>query len=162
MKICSAEAMKIIKELEEEKNQTIANEDRRSTVSYKEGETKTIPDYDYKKTRSDICELDDKIRALKFKVAKSNCETLLTGGFDCSVREGLVLLAQLRSRLEQAESLADTQQLTRRITSNGVLEFTECLYSVKEVENELKDLNKQIGKLQIAIDSANLTNEIEI
>ena len=162
MKICSAEAMKIIKELEEEKNLIIAIEDRRSTVSYKEGETKTIPDYDYKETRKSICDLDDKIRALKFKVAKSNCETTLTGGFDCSVSEGLVLLAQLRSRLEQAEELADRQQITRRITSNGVLEFTECLYNVIEVENDVKDLNRQIGKLQIAIDRANLTNEIEV
>ena len=40
MKVCIAEAMKLIKDLEEEKDMLVYGENRRCTVSYKEGKKK--------------------------------------------------------------------------------------------------------------------------
>lgn len=162
MKVCSAEAMKMIKELESQKDQLIRREDENCTVSYKEGEEKVLSGYSYEKTREKIASLDDEIRALRYKINVSNCSTSLGEEFSCSVAEGLVLLAQLRSESLQLEELTRRRQLSRRITANGVLEFTECCYDVASVEADLRALGKRIGRLQVAIDRANLTNEIEV
>ena len=161
MKVCIAEAMKLIKDLEEEKELLVYGENRRSTVSYKEGEEKVLPDYNYQNTRVRIAELDGEVRRIKFVISKANCEVQLEG-FGISICEGLILLAQYRKEYDRLSRLATRDQVTRRITPNGVLEYTECLYNVKEVEKAQKELNTTIGKLQVAIDKANLVNEIEI
>lgn len=161
MKVCIAEAMKRIKDLEEEKELLVYGENRRSTVSYKEGEEKVLPDYNYQNTRVRIAELDGEVRRIKFVISKANCEVQLEG-FGISICEGLILLAQYRKEYDRLSRLATRDQVTRRITPNGVLEYTECLYNVKEVEKAQKELNTTIGKLQVAIDKANLVNEIEI
>lgn len=161
MKVCIAEAMKKIKELEEEKQLLVYGETRRCTVSYKEGEEKVLPDYNYQDTRKRIAELDDEVRRIKYIISKANCEIQLDG-FNLSICEGLILLAQYRKECDRLSRLASRDQKTRRITPNGVLEYTECLYDVKEAEKAQKDLNALIGKLQVSIDRANLVNEIEI
>ena len=83
-------------------------------------------------------------------------------GFGVSICEGLILLAQYRKEYDRLSRLATRDQVTRRITPNGVLEYTECLYDVKEAAKAQKELNARIGKLQVAIDRANLVTEIDI
>ena len=161
MKVCIAEAMKLIKDLEEEKDMLVYGENRRCTVSYKEGEEKVLPDYNYAATRKRIAELDGEVRRIKHIISKANCEILLDG-FGISICEGLILLAQYRKEYDRLSRLAAKDQVTRRITPNGVLEYTECLYDVKQAAQAQKDLNVTIGKLQVAIDRANLVNEIEV
>ena len=161
MTVCIAEAMKHIKDLEEEKKQLLYNENRRCLVSYKEGEKKVFPDYSYEETRMRVKEIDCEVRKIKYIISKANCEIMLDG-FDMSISEGLVYLAQLRKEHEQLSRLVGRDQVSRRITPNGVLEYTECLYSVKEADNAQKELNKTISKLQVAIDRANLVNVIDI
>ncbi|MBP3422156.1 MAG: hypothetical protein J6K86_00155 [Clostridia bacterium] len=161
MKVCIAEAMKLIKDLEEEKERLVYSESRRCTVSYKEGEEKVLPDYDYQETRTRIAEIDCEVRRIKYIISKANCEVMLDG-FDVSICEGLILLAQYRKECDRLARLAARDQKTRRITPNGVLEYTECLYDVKTAEKAQKDLNTTIGKLQVAIDRANLVSEIEL
>ena len=58
--------------------------------------------------------------------------------------------------------LASCQQLSRRITQNGILEYTECQYDVEEVIRERDALKQRIGMLQFAIDRTNLLSFIEI
>ncbi len=161
MTVCIAEAMKHIKDLEEEKQQLLYNENRRCLVSYKEGEKKVFPDYSYEGTRTRVKEIDSEVRKVKYIISRANCEIMLDG-FDMSISEGLVYLAQLGKEHDQLSRLANRDQVTRRITPNGVLEYTECLYDVKEVEKAQKELNKTIGKLQVAIDRANLISMIDI
>ncbi len=161
MKVCNAEAMKRIKELEEEKEKLVYVEENRCTVSYKEGEAKVVGTYNYERTREQIAEIESEIRRIRFAIAKANCEVKIDG-FDITIAEGLVLLAQLRAEHQRLARLASRAQLTRRLTMNGILEFTECLYSVEKAEEEQKELGRTISKLQVSIDRANLTNEIEI
>lgn len=159
LKMCNAEAMKLIKDLEEEKKLLIYNEDNRATVSYKEGEAKPAPTYHYKETRERIAALDERIRKIKFELAKSNCAVQVEG-FDMTIAEALVYLAQLRKEYEQLDELTERSQIARRITPTGVIEYTECLYDVKMAEDDMRKLKSKIGKLQVAIDRANLLNEI--
>lgn len=161
MKICHMEAMKMIKELEQQKNNLIANEDKCCTVSYREDEEKVALNYNYNETRAKIKEIDDRMRMIKSKMAKSNC-TVLVDDFNITIGEALVLLAQMQNEIIQLDFLSEKKQLTRRITYNGVLEYTECNYDVEEVKSESQALRTKVGKLQVAIDRANLVTEIDI
>ncbi len=161
MKICNSEAMKIIKDLEQKRQAIIYNEDNRSRLSYKEGEEKVICKYNYCETRKKIAEIDERIRKIKHALAKSNC-TAIIDGFKITIGEALVYLAQLNKEYNQMEVLSNYSKLSRRITANGVLEYTECLYDPDEVLSDMESLHTKIGKLQVAIDRANLTTMIEI
>lgn len=161
MKVCQTQAMKMIKELEEQKRLLLLKEDETSAESYKEGEGRLPSDYDYAKTRQSVREIDDRVRALRFVLAKANC-SVIAEPFGVTLGEALVMLAQLQSEKAQIESLAARRQKTRRITPNGVVEYTECVYSVADAEADVKKLREKINELQMAIDRANLTNFVEI
>ncbi|MDE7439676.1 MAG: hypothetical protein K2N23_04125, partial [Clostridia bacterium] len=158
---CNSEAMKAIKELEEKKKHVIYIEDNRSRVSYKEGEQRGYINYDYTETRKAISEIDGKIRAIKHALAVCNC-TAIVDDFGITIGEALVYLAQLNAEYNQLDDLSDHNKISRTITYNGVIEYTECLYDPDEVIKEMEALHSKICKLQVAIDRANLTNFIEV
>lgn len=160
MKVCHMEAMKEIRLLEEEKAILLEKECERFRVSYKEGESKVDTGYSYQSTREKVAALDLRIREIKSALAKANCTCRLEG-FDVSIGEALVMLAQWNAEYGRL-SMLSAQQLSRRITPNGILEYTECLFDVEEVARERNALKQRIGALQIAIDRANLLSEIEI
>lgn len=161
MLVCHTEVMKMIKELEGQKLLLIRKEDECSTVSYKEGEPKLDTGYNYAEMRDSIEELDTRIRHLRSVLARANCEVYVDK-FDITLGEALVMLAQLQSERSQVESLAARRQISRRITMNGVLEFTECVYDTARAEADAKVLRETINDLQMAIDRANLTNYVEV
>lgn len=161
MKICHSEALKLVKELEERRSALVAAEDRRSRIMYKEGEEKRAAKYDYVQTRRGIAELDGQIRRIRCALAAANCSVPVDDS-GMTIAEALVYLAQLNREHAQLEDLSRYEKLTRRITANGVLEYTECLYDPEEAERDKNALYAKICKLQVAIDRANLTSEIEV
>ena len=161
MKVCHTVAMKAIKEYEEQKRVLLESENRNCAVSYKENEKKITNDYNYDAVRKEVAIIDEKIRKVKSILAYANA-TVKVDTFNITIGEALVLLAQLQKEKEQVEYLASRTQLTRRITPNGVLEYTECSYDVEKAKKDAVDLRNKISNLQIAIDRANLTNYIEI
>ena len=161
MKVCHTEAMKLIKELEKQKDELVEFEDRNSIVSYKEGETPIDSGYAYGTTREQIRAIDDRIRAVRTALGRANTE-VIAEPFGITIGEALVLLAQLQGERVQVESLTGRNPLTSEITYNGVIRFTRCNYDVKQAEADAGALRKRISELQIAIDRANLTNYIEI
>ena len=161
MKVCNTEAMKKIKELEAQKASIVYDEQNRSCVSYKEGEQKAASKYDYASARENIARFDEQIRKIKHALAAANC-TVILPEFGITIGEALVYLAQLNGELDRLSFLASRDKLSRRITANGVLEYTECLYEPSKAEKDKEQLYSKICKLQVAIDRANLTNYIEI
>ncbi len=161
MKVCHSEAMKLIKELEEKKRLVIHTEVNRSRVSYKEGEEMVPTKYDYAATRKEIAETDGKIRKIKSALAAANCKVKIED-FNITIGEALVLLAQLNSEYTRLDTLGRFDKLSRRITQNGVLEYTECLYEPEKAQADQRAMYAEICKLQVAIDRANLNNYIEV
>lgn len=161
MKICHTHAMKMIKELEEQKRLLIEKEDENCIVSYKEGEERLPAGYDYDKMREEIRSVDGRVCSLRAVLAKANC-TVTVEPFGITIGEALVMLAQLQAERGQIESLAGRKQVSRRITSNGVVEYSECVYDVSRAAGDVKALREKIAELQMAIDRANLTNYVEI
>lgn len=161
MKMCNSEAMKAVKELEEKKKNLIFIENNRSRISYKEGEKKVVTNYEYEATRKSIGQIDERIREIKYALAVCNC-TAKVDDFNVTIGEALVYLAQLNAEYRQLVLLSGFNKLSRRITANGVLEYTECLYDPEVTRKNMEALHAKICKLQVAIDRANLTNYIEV
>lgn len=161
MKVCNSEAMKKVKALEEELNKLRFNETQNSMISYKEGEKKIKVDYDYSKTRKEIERINAEIRKIKNALAVAN-STFKIDDFGITIGEALVYLAQLNSEYNNLSQLASRNKISRRITQNGVLEYTECTYDTDEAKKDQKEVFAKIGKLQVAIDRANLNCFIEI
>lgn len=161
MKVCHSEIIKKIKELEDKKETLLSQERSRSVYSYVDASAKIIPDYNYEKTRSLVDELDDKIRSLRHALAIANV-SVKVDDFNVTIGEALVMLAQMQSKYRVLENLANAQQITQRVTYNGKMEVFECNYNVEKALADCESLRNEIGRLQVAIDRANLTNYIEI
>lgn len=161
MQLCNAEIMKRIKQLNEEKEACLSYEQMHGTLSYREGEKPTADPYSYAETRAKVDEIDREVMHLRFLLAQANC-TVILDGFGITIAEGLVKLAQLQNKASCLESLGDRPQISRRLTSNGILEFTECRYDAAAAREEVRAVREEIGALQIAIDRANLIHLIEL
>ena len=151
MKVCHKEAMKRVKELEDKKERIINSENLLSSVTYKDGET----------TRKKIQGIDADIRRIKHELAKANCSVVIDG-FDITLGEALVYLAQLNAELQRINLLADTKQSATTVCAHGVTVHCDCAYNVKTAVADAEAVNEKIGSLQVAIDRANLVNYIEI
>ncbi len=161
MKVCHKEAMKAVKELEQQKAYLLRSENRLCSVTFKDGEEKPSSDYNYKATRKEIARLDGEIRRIKQALAVANCAVKIDD-FNITIGEALILLAQLNNEHAQLERLAEEVQLSRSITQTGIVVHRECLYDVKTAAKDADALNKKINKLQVALDRANLVNFVEI
>ena len=161
MKICHSEVIKKIKELEEKKSTLLAQERSRRVYSYVDASAKIIPNYNYKKTHARVDELDINIRRLRHLLAVANVSVIIEE-FNVTLGEALVMLAQMQSKCSVLEGLAGAQQITQRVTYNGKMEILECNYDVEKALADYESLRNEIGRLQVAIDRANLNNYIEI
>lgn len=161
MKVCHTQAMKMIKEYEEQKRILLMREDNYSQVSYKEGEKKIASDYNYNTVREAVKKLDSEVRKIRAALAEANCRVVVDD-FEITIGEALVMLAQMQSERQHLEGMANSVQLSRRLTQNGVIEYTECLFDVAKVKQDVSELRQKISNLQVAIDRANLTNYIEL
>ncbi len=162
MKMTHTEAMKEIKKLEDQKSALLQEENDTCTVTYTENETPIDTKYDYTKFTAELDSIDTRIRQLKGALAKSNATTIVKG-FDMSISEALVYLAQLNNHLSRFKKLAEKQPLVRNsaLYRNASYELTKTLYDVSVAKKEYQNCFDTISKLQMAIDLTNLTTEID-
>ena len=161
MRFCHSEVIKMIKELEDKKDTLLSQERNRSVYSYVDTSAKIVPDYNYDKTRSQVDELDARIRSLRHALAVANV-SVKVDDFNVTIGEALVMLAQMQAKCRVLEGLANAQQITQRVTYNGKMEVFECNYNVEKALADYEMLRNEIGRLQVAIDRANLNSFIEI
>ena len=161
MKMCHSEVIKYIKELESKKRVLLRQESNDCTYSYQNETNKIVPNYNYKKTRQAVDALDTKIRKLRHALAVANC-TVMVEEFDVTLGEALVMLAQYQSKCELLSEMSSRQQISQRSSYGGLMEVTCCNYDVEKVLKEYEELRLVIGRLQVAIDRANLTSFVEV
>ena len=157
MKMSLTAIMKKVKELDEQKRALIAEESENCRVSYVSEKDKVNTGYDYRATRE---ALDKETLRLKSILAKVNAK-LVVCDYPYTVSEALIRLAQLSAKRAQLESLPTVQSM-RRVTFNGVIEYTDTLCDTAEVKKDISALREEISRLQMAIDKTNLIYETEV
>ncbi len=157
----NVEILKDIKKLELEKARLVESERLTATTTYAKDETPIDNKYDYKEQNIALDNLDNEIRRLKHIITKSNC-SLKIDGFDMCMNEALVYLAQLNNKRARLDRLSSREPLSRTQTRYDGVQFTKTNYDPSIALNDLREVEDEIQKLQMAIDLANLTNYLEI
>ena len=166
-KKCNTELMKELKAIQAELAEVIRIADTKATITYYEGEEEVERDFDYVEFVNQTNALREQERKIKSLLAYSNTTTKLVGLEELTIGEGLIKLAQLNNQLKMLASYKTTKQVVKTLkhaTFEGDKDrvyVTEHLYDPKLVDEDIKSLQREISRLQVAIDRTNLTNMID-
>ncbi len=165
MKITLGECLKIAKAIEEKIESLLAEREQVAIVRYFKDEEPEYPERTVEEISAEIAALAAKSRYLRQVVARANLNTKIdfeVNGEKISLAEGLLLLMQLLRERTCWKSLADKQQKTRNTDYYANVEYVEVTYDLAEAKKTYKNYEKQIRKLRLAIDRANINTEIEV
>ena len=161
MKLCNAEVIKKIKDLEEQKQEILSDEQKNCTTTYQTETDMIDTGYDFGKTRKAVESLNKEIIKLKHALNVSN-STVIVEEFGLTIGECLVYMAQLNNEKSVLERLSRNRSKSRATLYNGSVEYTITNYDVEICKSELNAIKETVRKLQLAIDRVNLNNMIEI
>jgi hypothetical protein len=163
MKKCNTELMKDLKYIQELISVSRQKQFTNSTVSYTEREKATTEcKFNYANSQKELADLQAEERKIKRLLALSNATTHVEG-YQITISEALVLLAQLSQNKKTLSRLANKEKLTREAGHYRMdIEFTKVCYDLEQAQSDLAKLNQDIAKLQMALDRTNLTNLIEV
>ena len=165
MKYTSAEAAKLLRTLTDERDALYSREDLCSTfvAAISENIDSVRPEYDYNATRSQICEIESKIRRIKHAINVFNT-THVVPGFDMTIDEMLVYIPMLTRRKNQLNGMASNLPKTRERTygQSSIIEYRYSNYDIEKAAQDLAEVTDLISKAQVALDLVNSTETMEI
>lgn len=162
----SAEAAKLLRKLNQERSNLLAQETKTATfvAALEEDESKVRPDYNYRETQGQLLDVDAKIRKVKHAI---NCfnTTHKVPGFDLTIDEMLVYLPQLRERAEKLQAMQarlPRERYNDGYTSNNFIEYTIANYDPEEAKKDFQIVSDELARAQLALDKVNMTETMEI
>lgn len=171
MKYTSAQAAKLLRKLDAEKEALETAERKTSvfTAATTEDKEAVRPDYDYEATQAFIIEIDRKIRAVKHAISRFNLETEIPGFDGMTIDQALVYLPQLKVRKNKYASMMQRIQKGERIGTtsafgrqSAAIEYSYPNYDVKAAAESYEAVSEELARLQVALDKVNSTEELEI
>lgn len=170
MKRSATELMKELKYIEEEIRNIHQNDEEKSFVPVDKvkdayGKIKLIPiyaeDYGFINNRNKINDLFEEEIKIKNLLSKFNNETKIEG-YDYTISEGLIRISQLKEEIKVLSLLCKKSMYTS-LTSYRTNEVTmyKLSYSLEESKKELRNVQRKLSALQVAIDKTNLNSLIE-
>jgi hypothetical protein len=167
MKYTSAEANKLIKKIEERISRLEIAENKGSTFNAAAGEDAEAlrPEYDFAKTQAQLEELEAMMRKVKHAINCFNTTHSLPGFDDITVDQALVLIPQLRARkmtLGTMVSRLPRERVEVGIRSSNIIDYVITNYDMAEVERKYNEIVDRLSSLQVALDTLNTTETMEI
>ena len=166
MKYTSAEANKLVKKIEEKIRMLLVAESKASVFNAAAGEDVEAlrPEYSFAQTQAALEDLQAKLRTVKHAINSFNLSHTLPGFKDITIDQALVLIPQLNSRrsdLSQMMSRLPRERVTNFARTN-IIDYTIINYDLKEVEKKYAETDERLTALQLALDSVNSTETMEI
>lgn len=166
MKMTSAQAAKILRQLNEELKALQLRENNASSFLASVGEDpeSVRPAYDYDKMQEQQAELESKIRRLKHAVNVFN-STQVIPEFGFTIDEMLVYLPQLTKRCTKLSAMKDAlpkmreEQAYARVKS--VIDYRYANYDIECVNEDWQKLSEELSRAQNALDLINNTAEFD-
>ena len=164
MLVTSAEAAKLLRKLNEEKN-FIENNENQSCyfiAAINEDIELARPEYDYSATRLELNALETKIRKLKHAINKFNLEHEVPG-FNMTVDQMLVYIPQLTQQRQRLSMMKDRLPKKREyVRVAGTIEYTYANYDVNKAKEDYDKISDELAKAQTALDVLNNQVKFEI
>lgn len=165
MKITPDGAQKLIRSLEEERQQLAGKIDKLSTfvVAVSEGNPEELrPDFNCMETIKEVDCINEKIRKIKHSRNIFNTTTLLPEE-DITLDEALVQMAMLNKNYEYYIKLGNRQTRERNRTSYGnEIEYTYTNYDIQEIKNYGKNMYERMLEIQSKLNLVNSTYNFEV
>ena len=166
MKYSATELMKKLKYIQEEIN-NIHREDGSDSYVPTEKDRDSSPvryvpliesNYDFESNRNRIKELHAEEMKIKRVLNRFNHETLVRG-YNLTINEALIKLAQIKGEVTCLTNMTKKgKYIHDPYARDGMLMATYDLDSAKEA---LRNAQRELNALQVAIDKTNLNSEIE-
>ncbi|MBR1757198.1 MAG: hypothetical protein IJ744_00535 [Lachnospiraceae bacterium] len=160
----SAQANKLLKQLQEDYRLLVANESMSRTfiAATNEDLESARPAYDYDQTQQALRDLQAKVRKIKHAINVFNT-THVVEGFDLTVDQMLVYIPQLSECKNRLAYMANVLPKNRLSTNGGALiEYEYTNYDPEKVKADLAAVSDELNRAQLALDKLNQTELMEI
>ncbi len=170
MEYTSAEAGKLLRKLNEEKNQLESMEQRSSMFNAALGEDveSVRPEYNYAEVQKKLIELDEKIRTVKHTINLFNV-TQVVPEFEMTIDQMLIFIPQLSIRKSKLQEMSmhlpkerETINSFGRNSNSSVIDYRYTNYEIPQVEKDLQEVSELLSKAQTALDVVNNTKKMKI
>lgn len=168
MKMTSAYANKMLKQLSDEKDYWVNKENTSAVYTAAVGETPVIPEYDYAEVAGKIAELDHKVTIIKHAINLSNVTNMISvGEEEFSVDTILIRMAQLNRRKAFLDVLRKNQEKSRKEANyfsgrSASPEYQYINYNLATVKQDFEKVSQEIMEMQMGLDKYNQTFEFEV
>ncbi|MCC8140531.1 MAG: hypothetical protein LIO67_09605 [Lachnospiraceae bacterium] len=170
MKVTSAYASKILRQLKEEKEYWRGLEMQSSVYTAAVDETPVVPEYDYSEVAAKIADIDEKVRRVKHAINLANVSSTVTvNGTEMSIDTVLVKMTQLNWRKNILDSMRQRLPKTRvdhafsrYRSANRSPEYEYVNYDLDLVKAQYEQISREIMDIQMALDRHNQTFEFEV
>ena len=168
MKITSAYANKLLRQLSDEKEYWLDKEQNSCFYQAAIDETPVIPEYDYEEIAGKIAEIDAKTCRIKHAVNRANVSSVLNvNGKEMTVDTILIAMSQLNRRKSQLDTMRKhlpKQRVDTRYyrSGNRSPEYEYINYDLNLVKAQYEQINKEIMDMQMVLDIHNQTFEFEV
>ncbi|MBQ9897879.1 MAG: hypothetical protein IJM44_00300 [Ruminococcus sp.] len=167
MKMTSAQAAKLLRQLNEELRAVqIREENSRSFLaSVGEDPESVRPEYDYAASQQSQTEIEAKIRKVKHALNVFN-STQEIPGFDMTIDEMLIYLPQLSRRCAVLSGMRDVLPKVRENSAysrgSSIIDYRYANYDIEQVGRDYNTFADELSRAQTALDLVNNTVELEI
>lgn len=166
MKVTSAFANKMIKELNQKKSDLFYKQKDKSVyeISQEGIPVDEKPEYSFDDYQKKIEDIDKRVMEIKHAINVFNSSVEIPEFDNLTVDRVLIYLAQMNSHISSIDSMARAKK--KKPVSSGynspVVSYLVLNYSIEDVETELDVLRKRVAEAQLALDKTNMTVEFEI
>lgn len=165
--LTSAEANKLLKKVNEERNMIRALEEQASVFNAAVGENieEVRPDYNYSAIQFELAKYDYRIRVLKHAINCFNTTTVV-GDTGMTIDEALVYIPQLTEKKNKLFLMQKRlpKQRTRMLGmgNNAVIDYEYANYNVDTVKKDYVTVSDELRHIQTALDLVNSTVTFDV
>lgn len=171
MKYTSAEAGKLVRKLEDKVRDLIAMENKSALFRVASGEDveSLRPEYDFIRTQEELDKLRSQIRTVKHALNVFNTTHSLPGFEDLTIDQALIYIPQLSSRKEALRQMAAhlpkervEDSYSRLGSRSAFIDYEITNYEIADVKAMYEKTAETLSKLQLALDTVNTTETMDI
>ena len=167
MRVTSAYANKILKQLNEEKEYWLNKEKESMIYTASADEDPLIPDYDYDDVSERLNQIDKKICNIKHAINKSNINSVIeVFGEEYSIDCLLVRMAQISKRKMTLDKMRKKMPKSRieddYYSRKPFVEYRYVNYDIERVKNDYDEISRLLFEMQLKLDEHNQKVEFEI
>lgn len=164
MRVNSMTANKILRKLNEKRDELLDEEYSNHKYVAIDGEEPTVQEYDYDETRKRVNELNEKIVKIKHAINVLNTtNTISYLDNEITIDGALVKMAQLSQEKERLSMLKKCQPKRRKgLSYSGTVEYEYTTFDTARAKEDYTKVEKELTELQLALDKFNLTCEFDI